>query len=81
MSSPRSFWPGYLAAGVTYQLLALRRHDNSHLSACVRDLYRVHTTTGRVALVVSWTALTAWLLPHWCRAVDELVTAIEEATP
>lgn len=84
MTPARSFWPGLIAAGVTYQVLALRRHDDSHLSACIRVLYRTHTRGGRVALVVTYVAAGVVLLPHWCKAAAstvQLVTAIEEATP
>lgn len=77
MTGARAFWPGLFAAGATYQLLALRRRDGSHFSACVRDTFHTDTPEGKVALVVAWTALTAYVLPHWCKQVANVIEEIK----
>lgn len=41
--------------------------DGDTLSEHVRAIYRTDTAPGRVALVVSWAALSAWVIPHWCK--------------
>lgn len=85
MSSPRAFWPGFIAAGVTYQVLALRRGDGSHLCACIRDTFHTNTKPGALAFVATCVGGIGLLIPHVlngaANAIDELVTAIEEATP
>lgn len=35
----------------------------------------------KVIAVVIWCGATVWILPHWCKAVEVIAEAIDEATP
>lgn len=34
----------------------------------------------KVLAVVVWCGVTVWLIPHWCKAVEAISEAIDEAT-
>jgi hypothetical protein len=42
------------------------RHRGGHSTLCsvTRSQLRVHRNPGRLAVVLGWTALTTWLVPH-----------------
>ena len=69
MRRPGLVWASLLGSLAVLDLLCDRRHDETTLSAVTRRAYRTHTLGGRVAFVGSWALLTAWLVPHICRAV------------
>lgn len=68
MGLPRIVWGALIAIPVALDLWAHRNNtDGDTLSEQVRAIYRTDTASGRVALCLSWAALTAWVIPHWCR--------------
>jgi hypothetical protein len=40
------------------------RGGRSTLCSVTRSRLRVHRTPGRLAVVLGWSALTGWLIPH-----------------
>jgi hypothetical protein len=43
---------------------ARHRGGRSTLCSVTRSQLRVHRTPGRLAVVLGWSALTGWLIPH-----------------
>lgn len=68
MRHPGLFWGAAIAGLVAVDVWThVNATDGDTLSEQVRPLFRTHTPAGRVALIAAWAALTAWVLPHWCR--------------
>lgn len=67
---PRLIWGAGIGSLIVLDVLLDRRHDESTLSEVTRSLYRTHTPLGRAAFLASWAALSGWLIPHICKAVE-----------
>lgn len=70
MRRPGLFWGASLGALLAADVLLDRRHDGSTLSECTRATFRTHHPVGRVVFVAGWLGLSAWLIPHICKAVE-----------
>jgi hypothetical protein len=55
---------GLLAASLVTNYVA---HKTNHGTICqnTRPAFHLDTRVGKVAAVASWSALTAWFLPHY----------------
>lgn len=72
MRRPASIWGGALGALVVFDIWAARNAVvGDSLSEVARATLRTDTTEGRALFVLGWAALTAWLVPHICRAVTD----------
>lgn len=67
---PRLIWGAGIGSLIVLDVVLDRRHDQSTLSEVTRATYRTHTPLGRAAFVASWSLLSAWLVPHICKAVE-----------
>lgn len=67
---PRLIWAAGIGSLIVLDVVLDRRHDDSTLSGVTRSLYRTHTPLGRAAFVASWSAPSAWFVPHICKAVE-----------
>lgn len=68
MRRPMPVWAAGIGTLIVLDIWADRNDTpGDSLSECVRLIYRPHTPLGRLALIASWTALTAWVIPHWCK--------------
>jgi hypothetical protein len=65
MRRPLPVWLG-IGAGIAALDLWCDRNATvgDTASECARVLFHTHTPLGRAAFVVSWAALSAWLVPH-----------------
>jgi len=79
MSRRRLSWAGVALVAAVLQAMSLRRHDGATLSETTRAIYRTHTPAGRALFVASWAGLSAWLVPHICRATAVAAVAVVEA--
>lgn len=52
---------------------------NERLCPDVRRAFRLDTTPGRVALVVGWSALTWWFLPHLIKGANAFADSVVDA--
>jgi hypothetical protein len=67
----RKFWVATFAGlGVFDLWLAKNATDGDSLSECCRAALRTDTQVGRAVFVGAWAALSSWLIPHICRAID-----------
>lgn len=66
------FWFGTLGALGLFDFWCARNATvGDSLSECTRAALRTHTWPGRVAFVLAWGGLTAWIVPHILRVVDD----------
>lgn len=71
MRRPSLVWGGALGALGLFDLWCAKNATvGDSLSECTRAALRTHTRAGQVAFIGGWAALTAWLVPHICRAID-----------
>lgn len=62
---PEGVWFALLIVGTAFEMWALRgKRREATLSHFTRKAFRTNTPAGRAAFVLSWAALTAWLVPH-----------------
>lgn len=61
------FWLGLAAAGVAYEVRAIRGHPDLTLTDATRDAFRTDTRVGRVTFTVAWGAFAAWFAHHILR--------------
>lgn len=61
-------WVGAIVVLGVVDLL-MDRTQGVTLSQTTRDLYRVQTPVGKVALIASWSGLTVWLIPHLLKRI------------
>lgn len=61
------FWCGLAAAGVAYEVRALRGRPDHTLTDATRDVFGTHTKAGRFAFTVAWGAFAAWFAHHILR--------------
>jgi hypothetical protein len=62
-------WTALIATlGLNY---ARHRTGRSTLCSSARAPFQVHKAEGRLAFVVGWTALSGWLIPHFCKGPFE----------
>lgn len=52
---------------------------NERLCPDVRRVIPLHTTAGRVVLVVGWSALTWWFLPHLINGANAFAGSVVDA--
>ena len=73
---PGTVWAAALAGLTAYEMhgVILPGHARCTLSPHARKALRTHTRLGKVALVVGWGVLSAWLIPHWCEVIEEAGT-------
>lgn len=72
MSRPEVFWVASIGSLAAFDYWASKNAvTGDSLSECTRALLRTNTRPGRVAFVLAWGALTAWLVPHILRVVDD----------
>lgn len=65
------FWFSVLGAlGIFDYWCAKNAIDGDSLSECARSTLRTDTAAGRAAFVGGWAALSYWLIPHICRAIE-----------
>lgn len=70
MRRPVHFWGGALGALIALDIwTAYNDVEGDSLSEVVRSTFRTETPAGRTVVVVGWTVLTVWVVPHWCRRV------------
>lgn len=70
-----SFWVAVIGGLNIFNLICHKKKNWVPLSQVVRFLFKTKTRGGRIALTLTWGTLTAILLPHWYKQVEE---AIEE---
>jgi hypothetical protein len=58
------FWLFLAAAGVVYEVRAVRGHPDLTLSDATRDTFRTDTRAGRVTFTVAWGAFATWFAHH-----------------
>lgn len=62
------FWAALAAAGVVYEVRAIRgQHWDNTLSDATRDLFRTDTPAGRAAFTIAWGGLALWFHHHVIR--------------
>lgn len=65
MTRPEAPWGLLVLIGLTIETWALRhKRQRNTLSYAIRATFRTKTHAGRIAFVLGWFALTAWLVPH-----------------
>lgn len=73
MRRPAVVWVSTLGTLVAFDYwCATNDTVGDSLSEVARATLRTHTLAGGVAFVVGWGALTAWLVPHILRNIDNL---------
>ena len=71
MPRPEVFWAATITSLAVFDYWAAKNATTGDsLSECARAAFRTHTTPGRIGFVLAWGGLTAWLVPHILRAVD-----------
>lgn len=65
------FWAGLAAAGVLYELSAIREERwQQTLSDATRDVFRTDTRAGRTAFTFAWGGLALWFHHHIIRELS-----------
>jgi hypothetical protein len=76
MRRPSLVWGGLLGSLTALDIYcAYNATEGDSLSECVREWFHTDTPQGRAAVVIGWSALTVWVIPHWCRAVHDAATS------
>lgn len=67
---PAHIWGGTLGALIVFDVwAAYNAIEGDSLSEVTRAALRTDTPEGKALFVLGWAALSAWLVPHICRAV------------
>jgi hypothetical protein len=75
-----SFWYTVAAIATAVEIEAVRKkHREATLSHAWRKACRTDTKLGRVGLVVGWSALSVWLVPHLLRQAENSLEALIDA--
>lgn len=78
MRRPTLFWGGTLGALAALDYWCAKNATaGDSLSEVTRATFRTNTPLGRIALCVAWGGLTAAVLPHWMRVVDDALAEID----
>lgn len=72
----KKIWIGLIGGMAVADLWCAKVKRSGTLSQAGREVFRTDTKTGRIAWVVSWGALSAWLLPHIWNVPEEIIDKI-----
>lgn len=72
MRRPALVWVSTLGSLAIFDLWCARNDvEGDSLSEITRTALRTHTPLGQAVFIGAWAGLTAWLVPHICRAIQD----------
>lgn len=72
----KEYWYGAILGLAVIDVYAAHVKHDGTLSQAGRTLFRTDTRAGKVVWAASWTALSAWLVPHIWNIPKDIVDTI-----